>query len=134
MGETRAQLSKFRSRPRIAPGRKECDAHHRRRCYRGDTPDPVHRLKRQFLETEGDLLAGVDLPENRCHRDRLAESDVNIAVAPSQGADRADEPTEALLFLSTPLCLAGVVGDVVDLVVDNRDGDELDVFRLATPQ
>ena len=61
-------------------------------------------------------------------RDRLAEAHDDPAVAASEPCDEAQEPAEALLLLGGAPLLGGVVAHVRDLVVDDRDRNEHDLF------
>src|SRR6056297_912307 len=63
--------------------------------------------------------------------ERLAEGNVDPTVAPLHLADHAEEPGEALRLLRAAALLRDVAAEVLDLVVGDRDRDEIEVVALA---
>ena len=87
--------------------------------------DAVAHLEGQLLHRQVLLFRvrhgrGVGRAQGRLQRHRLAEAHVDVAVAPLERAQHADEPAQAFLLLRAAARLVRVVADVGDLVV--RDG------------
>src|SRR5262249_30246998 len=74
---------------------------------------------------------GVDGPECLLQGERVAEADVDVAVAPAQLTDHAHEPTEIFARFGRAALLGNVVRNVLNLIVGNRNRDQKDVFTAT---
>src|SRR6185369_14033288 len=112
--------------------------HERGRRDRRHAVDADGDLERELLQLEA-LLVRVRLggrirrTERARERDGLPEADVDLPVAPAERAGEAEKPAEALALLLRAALLRGVAGDVLDLVVRDRDGHEQHVVALPAP-
>src|SRR5262249_16643043 len=111
------------------PRAEEREREERDRGDRRHAVDAGRDLERGPLE-RGVLLVRVRLrgrirrTERTRERDGLPEADVDLAVAPAERPGEAEEPPEALALLLRAAFLRGVAGDVLDLVVRDRDRHE----------
>src|SRR6185436_245144 len=84
--------------------------------------DADRHLEGELLEREVRLVGGrlrgrVRRSERPRERDRLAEADVDAAVAPAEPTQKLERPAEALRLLLSAPRFGRVAGDVADLIV-----------------
>src|SRR5207244_11192759 len=79
------------------------------------------------------LCSRVGRAERARERERLAEAEVDVAVAAAERAHEAQEPAEALRALAAAALLGGVAGDVLERAAGGSHRDQEDVLALAAP-
>ena len=117
-----------------SPCCQESDTDDGGRSDGGHAPNAIHHLECELLESDRHLLAFVDRTHRRRDRYGLAQSDVDVAVAPTERADGPEHPSDGLLLFTAPLGFPGVVGHVLDLVISDRNRDQLHVVGFPAPQ